>query len=520
MRIAVAADHAGLPLRPAVADAVTGAGHEPVLLGPDSGDPVDYPEVARVVARAIATGDARRGVIVCGSGAGVTVAANKLPLVRAALAHDTYTAHQMVEHDDVNVLTLGGRVIGPALAAEVTAAFCRAEFSGEERHARRLSQVLAAENERIHNAPQQLRAAGQSLWLDNIRRGLLTSGTLAGYVADLAITGVTSNPTILQKAISDGSNYDDAIRSLLAAGTTEPEALVYALALDDLARAADLVRPVYDATGGVDGYVSVEVSPTLAHDAQGTIAAGRSLRAEADRPNFLIKVPGTTEGTTAIEELIAAGVPVNVTLLFSTAQYLAAAEAYIRGIERRAAAGQPLAVGSVASVFVSRWDTAADARLPQELHGKLGIACVQKTYAAYRRLFESDRWRALAAHGALPQRPLWASTSTKDPNLPDTYYLGRLAAPGTIDTVPEPTLLAFAEHGQVCDLLEPDEASADAVIAAVTAAGVDVDALAADLQAKGVTTFAASWAELLDGIATKSRTLSAPGGGPRATVRT
>ena len=509
MRVAVAADHAGLPLRSAVADAVTAAGHEPVLLGPDSGEPVDYPDVARIVAHAIHTGDARRGVIVCGSGAGVTVAANKLPLVRAALAHDTYTAHQMVEHDDVNVLTLGGRVIGPLLAAEVVAAFCRAEFSGEERHARRLSQVLAAENERIHNAPQQLRAAGQSLWLDNIRRGLLTSGTLAGYVADLAITGVTSNPTILQKAISEGENYDEGIRRHLAAGTTEPEALVYALALDDLVRAADLVRPVFDATRGRDGYVSVEVSPTLAHDARGTIAAGRALFAEARRPNVLIKVPGTTEGLTAIEELIASAVPVNVTLLFSPAQYLAAAEAYIRGVERRAQAGEPLAVGSVASVFVSRWDAAADPHLPARLHGKLGIAQVQKTFAAYQRLFTSERWQALAAHGALAQRPLWASTSTKDPSLPDTYYLGRLAAPGTIDTVPEPTLLAFAEHGQVCDLLEPDEAEADALLAGVRAAGVDADALAGELQSKGVGLFAASWAELLDGIAEKTRKLSA-----------
>jgi transaldolase len=509
VRVAIAADHAGLPLRGRIADAVAGAGHEPMLLGPDSGEPVDYPVVARVVAQAIATGQARRGVIVCGSGAGVTVVANKLPLIRAALAHDTYTAHQMVEHDDVNVLTLGGRVIGPELAAEVVTAFCGAEFTGEARHARRLSQVLAAENERIHNAPQQLRAAGQSLWLDNIRRGLLTSGTLAGYIADLGITGVTSNPTILQKAISDGSNYDEAIRRHLAAGATDPEALVYTLALDDLVQAADLVRHVYDASGGADGFVSVEVSPTLAHDTAGTVAAGKALSAEAGRPNVLVKVPGTPEGVPAIEELIAAGVPVNVTLLFSTAQYLAAAEAYIRGLERRAMAGEPVAIGSVASVFVSRWDAAADPRLPADLHGKLGIAWVQKTYAAYCRLFASDRWQALAAQGALPQRPLWASTSTKDPSLPDTYYLGRLAAPDTIDTVPEPTLLAFAEHGQVCDLLEPDEAAADEVFAQVSAAGVDIDALAADLQAKGVASFAASWSELLDGIAAKTRTLAA-----------
>jgi transaldolase len=510
MRIAIAADHAGLPLRAVVADAVTGAAHEPVLMGPDSGEPVDYPDIAAIVAEAIVTGNARRGVIVCGSGAGVTVAANKLRLIRAALAHDTYTAHQMVEHDDVNVLTLGARVIGPALAAEVVTAFCGATFSGVERHARRLSKVLRFERERTMNAPQQLRAAGQSLWLDNIRKSLLTSGTLARYIDDLAVSGLTSNPTILQKAISAGPDYDEAIRRHVAAGITDAEPLAFALALDDLVAAADLVRPIYDATRGVDGYVSLEVSPTMAYDAEATVAAGRRLFEEADRPNFLIKVPGTREGFVAIEELIAAGVPVNVTLLFSPAQYLEAAESYLRGIERRKAAGLPLAVASVASVFVSRWDSAADPKLPPELHGKLGIASVQKTYAAYRRLLSSDRWHRLAALGAMPQRPLWASTSTKDPSLPDTYYLGRLAAPGTVDTVPEPTLLAFAEHGVVCDLLQPDEAGADEVITAVTKAGVDVDALAADLQAKGAALFAESWQQLLEGIAAKAGQLSAP----------
>lgn len=507
MIVAVAADHAGLALRALVADAVAAAGQVPLLVGPDSGEPVDYPDVARVVADAIVAGRAVRGVIVCGSGAGVTVAANKLPLIRAALAHEPYTARQMVEHDDVNVLTLGARVIGPALAREVVAAFVAAAFSGEARHARRLSKVLDLEREHHVNALQQLHHAGQSVWLDNIRKDLLTTGTLARYIAEYAVSGVTSNPTILEKAISGSADYDDAIRAHLGRGVNPSEELVFALALEDLVAAADLLRPIFDATRGADGYVSVEVSPGLAYDADGTVAAGRALFLQADRPNVLIKVPGTRPGLVAVEELVAAGVPVNVTLLFSSAQYLEAAEAYLRGIERRAAEDLPLLVGSVASVFVSRWDAAADPRVPAEQRSKLGIAAVQKTYATYSRLLASDRWRRLAAGGALPQKVLWASTSTKDPSLPDTYYLGRLAAPATVDTVPEPTLLAFAEHGVVCDLLQPDEAAADDILAEVTKAGIDIDALAADLQAKGAEAFSASWSALLACIDTKVKAL-------------
>src|SRR5438128_3534557 len=312
------------------------------------------------------------------------------------------------------------------------------------------------QKERNVNAPKQLHDAGQSIWLDNIRKGLIAEGTLARYIAELSVTGVTSNPTILEKAISGGDEYDAAIRAHVAAGVTDPEELVFELALEDLVAGADLLRPVFDATGGGDGYVSVEVSPDLAHDAQGTISAGRALFAKADRPNVMIKVPGTSAGFIAVEELIALGIPLNVTLLFSPGHYLGAADAYLRGIERRAAAGRSLAVGSVASVFVSRWDAATDPRIPEEHRSSLGIAMVQKTFAVYRDLLATDRWQVLAAGGALAQRPLWTSTSTKDPSLPDTYYVGRLAAPGTVDAIPEPTLLALADHGAVCDLLEPD----------------------------------------------------------------
>jgi transaldolase len=358
------------------------------------------------------------------------------------------------------------------------------------------------------NALLQLHHAGQSVWLDNIRKDLLTTGTLARYISEYAVSGVTSNPTILQRAISGSADYDDAIRAHLDRGSKRAEGLVFVLALEDLGAAADLLRPIFDATRGADGYVSVEVSPELAHDAEGTVAAGRALFAAADRPNLMIKVPGTRPGLVAVEALIASGIPVNVTLLFSAAQYLQAAESYLRGVERRLAQGLPLPVGSVGSVFVSRWDAAADPRLPGELRAKLGIAAVQKTYAAYCRLLAADRWRRLAAGGALPPKVLWASTATKDPRLPDTYYLGRLAAPATIDTVPESTLLAFAEHGVVCDLLQPDEAAADEILARVTRAGVDVDGLAADLQAKGAEAFSASWSALLACIQDKVRALA------------
>jgi transaldolase len=269
------------------------------------------------------------------------------------------------------------------------------------------------------NALLQLHHAGQSVWLDNIRRDLLTTGSLARYISEYAVSGVTSNPTILQRAITGSADYDDAIRSHLDLGSKRAEDLAFALALEDLGAAADLLRPIFDATRGADGHVSVEVSPELAHHAEGTVTAGRGLFAAADRPNLMIKVPGTRPGLVAVEALIASGIPVNVTLLFSAAQYLQAAESYLRGVERRLDQGLPLPVGSVASVFVSRWDAAADPRLPGELRAKLGIAAVQKTYAAYCRLLASDRWRRLAAGGALPQKVLWASTATKDPSLPD-----------------------------------------------------------------------------------------------------
>ena len=361
------------------------------------------------------------------------------------------------------------------------------------------------------NPAQALHQAGQSLWLDSISRKLLCSGTLARYIDELAVTGLTSNPTILGHAMAASTDYDDSLRRQLALGITDAQALIYAVSLEDLTAAADSFRPIWDATGGVDGYVSVEVPPGLAYDAQGSIEFARRLHHQADRPNVLVKIPGTPPGLTAMEQLITEGIGINVTLLFSNTHYLQTADAYLRSLERRAADGLLLDVPSVASVFVSRWDKAADPLLPAALHGKLGLAITQKVYGSYRSLLEDQRWKALAQAGARPQRVLWASTSTKDPAFPDTYYLGRLAAPDTIDTVPENTLLAFADHGGPVELMQSDYTAAEQCIAEITSQGVDVDALGESLQRQGARAFEADWATLQEAISAKITQLLAPG---------
>lgn len=357
------------------------------------------------------------------------------------------------------------------------------------------------------NKTQELHALGQSLWLDNITRPLLDSDTLARYIREFSITGLTSNPTIFEHAIGQSEAYDDDIRKKTREGKSG-ESLFFDLALDDLRRAADLFKPVFDATDGVDGWASLEVSPLLADDATQTIAAVAHLHGLAARPNLYIKIPGTPAGVVAIEESIFAGIPVNVTLLFSAAQYQAAAEAYLRGIERRMAAGLDPRVESVASLFVSRWDVAANKTLPAPLHNQLGIAVSGQTYRAYRALLASARWQKMAAAGARTQRLLWASTGTKDPSAPDTLYVDALAAPDTINTLPEKTLFAFAEHGQVRQTLTDDGSSADACVTACRKAGVDTDALAERLQREGAASFSTSWQSLLKNIADKAQALS------------
>lgn len=348
----------------------------------------------------------------------------------------------------------------------------------------------------------------QRIWLDNITRQLLKEGTLAHYISELSVTGLTSNPTIFEHAIGGGTDYDDAIRTLVADGHSG-ENLFFELALQDLTRAADLFRPIFDSSRGADGWVSLEVSPLLAHDTAGTIQAAANLHGRAARPNLFIKIPGTPEGIPAIEQSIFAGVPINVTLLFSREHYLAAAEAYQRGIERRIDAGLNPKVECVASLFVSRWDVAVKEEISPPFHNRLGIAIAMRAYKAHRELLVSERWGRLAAAGARPQRLLWASTGTKDPQAPDTLYVAALAAANTIDTIPEKTLLAFADHGSVGATLPSDGGYADAVLEEFRREGVDDEALAARLQREGVETFAASWSALLSRIGEKSSTPAA-----------
>jgi transaldolase len=354
---------------------------------------------------------------------------------------------------------------------------------------------------------EKLHAAGQSLWLDNITRDLLASGTLKRYIDTLSITGLTSNPTIFDHAIAKSSAYDADIRALNETGLAR-EDIFFRLAIADLQQAADLFRPIHEPTAGVDGWVSLEVSPLLAYDAQRTVEAAKSLHAAAARPNLFIKIPGTPEGAPAIEEAIFSGVPVNVTLLFSREHYIAAAQAYLRGLERRAAAGLSLDVRSVASLFVSRWDKATMGRLPANLQNRLGIAVAQSAYASYRAMLDSEHWQRLENLGARPQRLLFASTGVKDPDAPDTLYIGSLAAPNTINTMPEETLLHFADHGEVGEILRRDGGAAASALSAVSKAGVDIVALAAELQSAGAKAFDESWSDLLDAIDAKARALA------------
>jgi transaldolase len=355
-------------------------------------------------------------------------------------------------------------------------------------------------------ATQILHNLGQSLWLDNITRGMLQTGALRRYIDELSVTGLTSNPTIFDHAIKNSNDYDAAIKRLLAAGKP-PEELFFELALEDVTRAADLFAGVHDRTCGVDGWVSLEVSPLLAHDTQATVAATKDLHARGRRSNLLIKVPGTPEGLPAIEEAIFAGVPINVTLLFSADQYLAAADAFMRGIERRIEAGLKPNVDSVASIFVSRWDVAVAGKVPEALKNQLGIAVARRTYKAYLERLSSSRWMRAYNAGMRPQRLLWASTGTKDPKAPDVLYVKALAAPFTVNTMPDGTLHALAEHGDIAGILPADGGDCEAVLTRFTEAGIDVHALASRLQDEGAKSFVKSWNDLMQVIGSKSTAL-------------
>jgi transaldolase len=355
-------------------------------------------------------------------------------------------------------------------------------------------------------ATQKLHDLGQSLWLDNITRDLLNSGTLERYIAELSVTGLTSNPTIFDQAIKNSAAYDGPIGEGIRKGSTAEE-VFFDLALDDLTRAADLFQPIHEKTNGLDGWVSLEVSPKLAHDTASTLAAAKDLSARAGRRNLYIKIPGTKEGLPAIEEAIFAGIPINVTLLFSREQYIEAAEAWLRGIERRIAAGLNADVSSVASVFISRWDTSVAGKAPAALQNKLGIDIAKRTFKAYRSLLASDRWQRVCNFGARPQRLLWASTGTKDPKASDTLYIKALAAPFTVNTMPEATLKAFGDHGEVAESLPADGGDCEIGLAQFARADIDIYALATQLQDDGAKSFVKSWEELMSVIAAKSAAL-------------
>lgn len=359
-------------------------------------------------------------------------------------------------------------------------------------------------------ATQLLHNMGQSLWLDNITRDLLTSGTLKKYIDELSLTGLTSNPTIFDHAIKNSTAYDADIHAVMARGES-PEAAFFDVAEDDIARAADLFRPTFDKTNGVDGWVSLEVSPLLAYDTKSTLEAARDLHGRVNRPNLLVKIPGTKEGLPAIEEAIFSGIPVNVTLLFCREHYLAAAGTYLRGIERRISAGLNPNVGSVASVFISRWDVAVMDRTPDGLRDRLGIAIANRTYKAARDLLASPRWQRIYNAGARPQRLLWASTGTKDPKASDVLYVKSLAAPMTVNTMPEKTLKALADHGALDTIMAADGGDCEAVLGQFAQAGIDFDALAAQLQEEGADGFVASWNELMEVIASKHKSLQPVG---------
>jgi len=360
----------------------------------------------------------------------------------------------------------------------------------------------------VSNPTAELHKLGQSLWVDNIDRQMLASGTLRRYIEELSVTGLTSNPTIFDTAIGSGDAYDDSIRALHDQGLSG-EDLFFELALEDLRQAAELFVAVHERTDGVDGWVSLEVSPLIADDTKATIEQVKRLHDESRRNNIFIKIPGTMAGGEAIEESIHAAIPVNVTLLFSTDHYVAAAEAYMRGIERRVEEGLDPDVASVASLFISRWDKAVSEEVPDELRDRLGIAVAKRTYRAYRELHESDRWQRLENEGARPQRLLWASTGTKDPEASDVLYVEALAAPLTINTMPDKTLLAFADHGQVREPLPPDGGDAEEVLTAFNEAGIDTDALAHRLQKEGAEAFVKSWNELLATIESETAKLTA-----------
>jgi transaldolase/glucose-6-phosphate isomerase len=515
MRIAIGSDHAGFDLKEEVKSFLVGEKHEVLDVGTYSKKPVDYPDYAEAVSAALRENRAERGIMLCGSGVGASMAANRIPGIRAGLCHDTYSAHQGVEHDDMNVLVLGGRVVGIELARELIHAFVNASFTGEGRHLRRLAKMTALEN-RL----RALQVFGQSVWLDYIRRSLITSGELHRLIDEDGLGGVTSNPAIFEKAIAGSADYR-AILESPEARVLDAKTLYEQLAVRDIQEAADALRPVYQETAKRDGYVSLEVSPFLAHDPAGTLLEARRLWQAVGRDNLMIKIPATREGISVIDQLISEGINVNVTLLFAQESYEQVAHAYITGLEKFAAAGGDLnRVASVASFFISRIDSAIDGRIAARLQetinaaeqsllrgvaGKVAIANAKLTYQRYRELFSGPRWQALAGQGAQTQRLLWASTSTKNPNYRDVVYVEELIGPDTVNTIPLATFEAFRDHGQPrASLIEDIDAAFD-TMAALADAGISIKDVTDNLLVEGVQLFSDAFEKLLKAVDKQSK---------------
>jgi transaldolase/glucose-6-phosphate isomerase len=510
MRIALGSDHAGFALKEAV-KAFLAAEHREVLdLGTHGTDPVDYSDYAEAVGRALRENRAERGILLCGSGVGASMAANRIPGIRAGLCHDTYSAHQGVEHDNMNVLVLGGRIIGVELARELIGAFLNARFTDEERHRRRLAKMTALEN-----PLRALQVFGQSVWLDYIRRSLISGGELRRLIDEDGLRGVTSNPAIFEKAVTGSSDYDAVLER--ADGRERDAKTVYEqLAVQDIRDAADALRPVYEETSRHDGYVSLEVSPLLAYETAATLDEARRLWRAVERDNLMIKVPATSQGIAAVRQLIGEGINVNVTLLFARDAYERVVEAYIAGLEKYAAGGGDLSrIASVASFFVSRIDTAVDALLAMRLQsamnasgsgllrglvGKTAIANAKLAYQRYLELFSGPRWRALAGKGAQTQRLLWASTGTKNPNYRDVVYVEELIGPDTVNTIPPATLDAFREHGRPRASLIEDVDSAADTMATLHEVGICIKDVTDKLLVEGVQLFSDAFGKLLKAV--------------------
>src|SRR6516165_7393128 len=508
MRIAMGSDHAGFPLKEAVKVFLIEEHRDIVDLGTYSIDPVDYSDYAEAIGRALRENRAERGILLCGSGVGASMAANRIPGIRAGLCHDTYSAHQGVEHDDMNVLVLGGRIVGVELARELIGAFLNAHFSGDTRHRRRLAKMTALEN-----PLRALQVFGQSVWLDYIRRSLITSGELQRLIDEDGVWGVTSNPAIFEKAVIGSSDYRKTLERpefrIVDAKTAYER-----LAVQDIQDAADALRPVYDETDRRDGYVSLEVSPLLAYDTAATLDEARRLWRIVARDNLMIKVPATSQGIPAVHELIAEGINVNVTLLFAQEAYERVVEAYIAGLERHAARGGDLKqVASVASFFISRIDTAIDALITARLKagsndssvlrgliGKVAIANAKLAYQRYQELFSGRRWQALASQGAQTQRLLWASTGTKNPAYRDVIYIEELIGPDTVNTMPPATFDAFRDHGRPRASLMEDPESASDTMATLAEVGISMKDVTDQLLVEGVQLFSDSFGKLLKAV--------------------